>query len=150
MATIVTAPDPIDTEGFKVFLGGAIDMGNAEDWQSQVINALSDTPGLVLLNPRRSEFTPEMEDEQIKWELDALRIADLVLMWFPASVEAPVSFLETGLYMQSGKLVLGVEDGFYRQRNLELTSQFYGVQIWKKLGDVVKEVLRRHTLPRNH
>jgi hypothetical protein len=138
MATVITAPEKTDVTGFKVFLGGAIDMGKAIHWQSQVVEALSNKPGLVLLNPRRARFTPDTLDEQIKWELDALDKADAILMWFPATTKAPISFLETGLYMQSGKLIIGVEEGFYRQRNLELTCQYYDVPIWKKLEDLVK------------
>ena len=102
---------------------------------------------MVLISPRRPEFTPDMEDEQIKWELDALEKADLIMMWFPAAAKAPVSFLETGLYMSSGKLVIGVEQGFYRQRNLELTCGYYGIPIWNSLDELVEEVTRRHTAP---
>lgn len=129
MATVVTAPEPIDVEGFKVFLGGAIDMGKAENWQAKIIELLDSTSNLVVLNPRRAEFTAEMEDEQIRWELRALETADAILMWFPKESEAPISLLEFGLYLQSGKLLAGVEEGFYRQRNIELTAEYFGAEV---------------------
>lgn len=137
MATVVTAPDSIEVEGFKVFLGGAIDMGKAENWQLEVIGLLDASLDLVLLNPRRGKFTAEMEDEQIQWELRALETADAILMWFPKQSEAPISLLEFGLYLQSGKLLVGVEEGFYRQRNIELTAEYYGVEVSHSLQQLV-------------
>ncbi len=140
MATIVTAPESIAVEGFKVFLGGAIDMGKAENWQSEVIELLGSFSDLVLLNPRRAEFTTEMEDEQIRWELRALDTADAILMWFPKESEAPISLLEFGLYLQSGKLLVGVEDGFYRQRNIELTAEYYRVEVSHSLQQLTSRL----------
>ena len=72
MATVITAPEKTNVQGFKVFLAGAIDMGDAVDWQSQVIKKLKGQNNLVLINPRRKKFTPDTLDEQIKWELKEL------------------------------------------------------------------------------
>jgi hypothetical protein len=143
VTTVITAPAPTAVAGFRVFLAGAIDMGQAVDWQAQVIAALDGVPGLVLINPRRDRFTPDMETEQIEWELDALEEADLILMWFPAQARAPVSFLETGLYLASGKLLVGAERGFYRRRNLELTGRRCGVTLHERLSDLVDECRER-------
>lgn len=137
MAIVVTAPESIEVEGFKVYLGGAIDMGKAEDWQSEVIDLLDSSSDLVLLNPRRAEFTAKMEDEQIRWELQALEASDAILMWFPKESESPISLLEFGLYLQSGKLLVGVEESFYRQRNIELTAEYYGVKVFHSLQHLV-------------
>lgn len=140
MATVVVAPDNTKVYGVKVFLAGAIDMGAAVDWQQQVIEALDEYPGFTLLNPRRAEFAPDTLDEQIAWELDALNNAHIVLMWFPAQAKAPIALLETGLYMQSEKLLIGAEPGFYRRRNLEMTCDYYGVTLHDSLADVIAEL----------
>jgi hypothetical protein len=146
MAVVITAPERIKLPGPKVFLGGAIDMGKAVNWQAHVIESLSDQADLILLNPRRKEFTDDTLDEQIQWELKALEMSDIVIIWFPTSSKAPISFLEAGIYMKSGRLVIGVEEGFYRQRNLELTCEHYKVPLFRDLGDIVDEVVRRYTL----
>lgn len=112
-------------------------MGNAVDWQQEVIRSLSDLPNLVIFNPRREYFAPEMEDEQIRWELSAMESANFILMWLPKDAEAPVSFLELGLYLKSDKLILGVENGFVRQRNVEITAQRYGVDVYHTLSEVI-------------
>ena len=134
MTKVITAVEDINMDGFKVFLAGAIDMGSAVDWQSLVIDQLSCKDNLVLINPRRPNFTPDTLDEQIHWVLDALEEADTIFMWFPKAAAAPISFLETGLYLRSGKIIIGAEMGFYRRRNLEITSERYGVHLWDCLG----------------
>lgn len=140
MATVIKAPNPHNVDGFKVYLGGAIDMGQAVDWQTTLARALEAETGIVLINPRRDDFQPEHFDEQVRWELDALEQADLVLMWFPAQSQAPIALLETGLYMRTGKLLLGAEAGYYRRRNLELTAEFYGVTLWSTLAELIEQV----------
>lgn len=144
--TVVTAPDSI--AGYAqdvmspnfvptIFLAGAIDMGAAVDWQAYVIDKLQDKR-CILFNPRRATaFTPAMLDEQIEWELDAMTHADAILMWFPKDSKAPVAMFETGLFLESGKLYLGVEPGFYRARNLELTSQYFSRRIFGSLDELL-------------
>jgi hypothetical protein len=147
---VITFPDLIRQSGFRVYLGGAIDMGKAVYWQDHIISLLTDLQNLVLINPRRSDFTADKFDEQITWELAALEATDIILMWFPKDSDAPISLLETGLYMRSGKLVLGVEDGYRRQRNLELTSQYYGVHTWGTLDELAGEIRRAYSSANAH
>jgi hypothetical protein len=150
MTRVITAPEPIGDLGFKVYLAGAIDMGKAINWQAYIIQSLSLYDGLVLLNPRRDKFTDDTLDEQITWELHAMDTANLILMWFPKEAKAPISFFETGLYMGSGKLVLGAEHGFYRRRNLEMTSERYSVPLWSTLEETAEEVIKRYEAVVNH
>jgi hypothetical protein len=142
MTTVVTAPETTRAEGFKVYLAGAIDMGAAVDWQAQVIEALNDLPSLILFNPRRAHFTPDMETEQIEWELNAMDAADLIFLWFPKDARAPVSLFEAGLFMDSGKLLIGAEHGFYRRRNLELTCPRHGVPCVYSALDMMIGIVR--------
>lgn len=144
MTKVITAVEPIPKLGFKVFLAGAIDMGNAVNWQLDVISRLSQFSSLVLVNPRRSNFTKDTLDEQIYWELDALEQVDAVFMWFPKDAKAPISFLETGLYLASGKLMIGAEDGFYRRRNLEITCRRYQVPLHKTLEGLCMETIHQY------
>jgi len=140
MTVVINAPDDIPEGHRLIYLAGAIDMGEAENWQKKVISILSKRDDLTLLNPRRSNFEPQMEEEQIKWELRALEKADVILMWFPRESNAPISLLEFGLYLKSGKLLVGVENGFYRQRNIELTAQYHGVSVFHSLAELVQRI----------
>ena len=144
MTTVITAPDTLPDSGFMIFLAGAIDMGRAAEWQDKIIGMLQHNDDLVLLNPRRENFTPDTLDPQIRWELDALDRSDAIIMWFPKDAAAPISFLETGLYMAAGKLVIGAEAGFYRRRNLELTCEYYGVELHETLGQIAEAAVGRY------
>jgi hypothetical protein len=151
MTIVVTAPEQWSMPAvLRLYLAGAIDLGCAPDWQSEVIRALGDLPGLVVLNPRRPTFDPSRLDEQIRWELDALAAADLILLWLPATASAPVSLLEAGLYMSSGKLVVGVEPAYQRQRNIELTAQRYGVPIHGTLDALTQHAVAAYHSQVNH
>ena len=142
MTKVFTAVEPIELDGvYSVFLAGAIDMGSAVDWQSYVIEKLTGLNDLVIVNPRRPNFTPDTLDEQILWELDALEEVDEIFMWFPKDAKAPISFLETGLYLASGKMRIGAERGFYRRRNLELTGEAYGEPIDDSLEGMVEDLI---------
>lgn len=147
---IITAPaalaTPYSWPMHYIFLAGAIDMGAAVDWQKVAIESLSPFRAAIC-NPRRAvPFTPDMLDEQIAWELDAMAQVDTVLMWFPKDSKAPVAMLETGFLLPTGKLVLGAEDGFYRRRNLELTAQRFGVACHATLEDTLAAVCDRITV----
>lgn len=138
MAKVIVAPDPVPYTGHRIFLAGAIDMGAAVDWQAVVVDAFQND-NVALLNPRRAvPFAPEMLDEQVKWELNALKYATIILMWLPVDAKAPISLFEAGLFWRSGKLIIGAEPGFYRRRNLELTAEAYGYgPVYDNLASVV-------------
>lgn len=141
-ATVITAPEPFNPSEhggkFSFFLAGAIDMGAAVNWQAQVIQHFERTD-CVIINPRRKrDFRPDDMDEQILWELDALEKVDAILMWFPKDAKAPISFFESGIYLRHPKLLIGAEEGFYRRRNLELTTHRYGVNLFWTLSDEIE------------
>jgi len=57
MATVVRAPDAYDdTYKISLFMGGSIDMGEAEDWQTRLEKDLDIFDDLILLNPRRDDW----------------------------------------------------------------------------------------------
>ena len=135
---VIIAPEETgnaDDDYTTVFLAGAIDMGTAVDWQTQVIEQIGTE--FCIFNPRREKFTPDTLDEQIEWELDKLERADYIFLWFPKDSKAPISFFEAGLYWNSGKLIVGAEPGFYRRRNLELTAERYGVILHDSLDEMI-------------
>lgn len=121
-----------------VFLAGAIDMGKAVNWQAWIIESLTDVKDMTIYNPRRlEEFTPDMMDEQINWELDLLNAVDCIFMWFPKDALAPIALFESGLFWNSKKMIVGAEQGFYRRRNLELTANYYHVNLYGNLDEMV-------------
>lgn len=93
----------------KIFLAGTIDMGKSVDWQKATCDWFRALPEgrYLLFNPRRDKgLSGEMSDfeHQVNWELEHLEKADLIIMNILASSKSPITLLEMGLFMRSGKL----------------------------------------------
>jgi hypothetical protein len=125
-------------------------MGQAEDWQALVQNALADLDA-VLLNPRRDEWNaswvqsisnPQFR-EQVEWELAGLEQACVVAMYFAPATRAPITLLELGLTAASGKLVVCCPDGYWRKGNIEVVCHRYQVPLLASLDDLVATVRQR-------
>lgn len=119
--SLVTPPSLFfPTSGPKIFLAGSINMGDAPDWQANVIKYIKEiwtNVDVTIYNPRRTEaFTPKMEEEQVAWEACMLQNADFILMHLVAGGGlSPISLLELGLYMRDEKLYLSIEDDYPRK-----------------------------------
>lgn len=144
------APEAVTVRGKFVFLAGAIDMGEAQLWQSMVASELDDLP-VHFLNPRRLiwdiSWGQTIEDphfyEQVNWELDGLEKADVVLFYFLKGSKAPISLLELGLCVGLNKRVIAcVEPGYYRRGNIEVLQARYGFKLCKDLSEATDEIRR--------
>jgi hypothetical protein len=141
MANIYTPPAPIlKTNKFSVFLAGSIEMGKCYDWQSYVCEKLNDLP-IDIYNPRRIA-PPEDVPEQIRWELGGLERASLIAMHFEPGGLAPISLLEMGLHMRTGKLVIHCPHGYLRKENVDVTAEFYGFNNFVNSLDDLVEYIR--------
>ena len=148
----VTSPAPLPANDPRpsVFLAGSIDNGRASDWQAEVADALADA-GVILLNPRRADWNPAWQADaeepefvrQVRWELQALEQADIVLMYFAPGSQSPVTLLEMGLYARSGKLLVAAPAGFWRKGNVDITADQYGVPRFASLPALLEATRMR-------
>ncbi|MEZ5308556.1 MAG: nucleoside 2-deoxyribosyltransferase domain-containing protein [Pyrinomonadaceae bacterium] len=145
-ATIIRSPNqlPKKEKRLKIFLGGSIDMGNAENWQATVERELADYD-VVLLNPRRDDWNKEWKPvstdpnfrAQVEWELAALEKADVIIMYLAAGSQSPISLLELGLHARSKKLMVVCPDGFWRKGNVDIVSERYGIENHANLEELL-------------
>ena len=157
MARTIIAPDLDNSRHTALFLAGSINNGASQDWQAQVVEGLKDLPDLVIYNPRRPNWNPNLAEEdemglrrQIRWELEHLREADLVFFYFDEAGFSPVSMLELGFclpvfcpYVKRGNLIVTAHPQAPRRTNLEITLWDFGFpllsydaglnELWKKL-----------------
>jgi len=148
----ILAPEPFDfkqpCEPPVVFLGGAIDMGAAVDWQKELVEYLKDVP-CVALNPRRKdwdsswkqEFENDQFREQVEWELKGLEQASLVVICLTKDSKAPISLLELGLNVVGNRMMVFCPDGFYRKGNVDVVCNKYGVPVFEDF-EVFKEMVK--------
>lgn len=150
--TVITSPEALPTshDRLRLFLGGSIDMGNARDWQAEMIRALADS-NLILLNPRRADWNPAWAPvasnphfrQQVEWELNALDSADIIVMVFTPGSQSPVSLLETGLHARAGKMIIWCPEGYWRKGNVDITAEHYGIETVDSMEGLIAAVRRR-------
>jgi len=111
MLNIIFAPDekyslPIQ-HSTKLFLAGGIT--NCPDWQTDAINAIGTLDeelklNLTIYNPRRPNFDinqTNVVEEQIVWEFDHLKNADIICFWFAKGSINPIVLYELGKWGNS-------------------------------------------------
>ena len=137
-------PEEISGDGSftKIFLAGTIDMGNSSDWQMELLDIFSRMDGrYILFNPRQENWDasrPGGMDYQVKWELDHLEEADMIIMYILGSSRSPISLLEMGLHARSGKMHVICEKDFYRHDNVRITCEYYDVPLYDDLDSFLE------------
>jgi len=133
----------------KVFLAGSIEMGKAEDWQETVTQALSDLD-IVILNPRRDDWDVSAEQsidneyfrEQVEWELDAQDQCDLIVMYFDPNTKSPITLLELGMFLQTGRLLVCCPQGYWRRGNVEIVCERDKVPMFWEMEEFILAIRR--------
>jgi len=133
-----------------VFLAGSIEMGEAEDWQKEIIDTLEDE-NIIFLNPRRDDWdstwkqekTDKNFREQVTWELTALEFADIIALYIDPNTQARITLLELGLHARDGKLIVCCPKGFDRKGNIDITCDLYKIKQVDTLEDLIEELRKK-------
>lgn len=149
MATEIQAPGHYNPkDGTTIFLAGSIDQGKESTfWQSKVVKALANVDVMVL-NPRRDDWSSDWEQDahaepfrsQVLWEKEGMESADLIFFCFTKDSKAPISMYELGRYGNTKDCIVCVEEGFYRQGNLDLYCEFDHITIWHDLDEAIADL----------
>ena len=153
---IFTAPEStIDSINYKykIFLGGAIDMGEAEDWQKEATKLIieNDPNGEVcIFNPRRDDWDSSWKqsindpqfNQQVNWELDCLEKSTSIIMCLTKDSKAPISLLELGLFAKSNKVVVVCGKDFYRKGNIDIVCEKYDIIQYPTLEEAIFFILK--------
>lgn len=152
MVKVIKAPQPLEINTGSVFLAGSIEMGKAVDWQTQLTNALAHR-NITILNPRRDDWDSSWEQkienkqfkQQVDWELEALRKANLVVFFFDPKTMSPISLLELGLMAATPmkQVIVCCPDGFWRKGNVDIVCKTYHLQMAENLNELIQMVAER-------
>lgn len=147
MVKVLKAPELYEQdERMAIFLGGAIDMGAAENWQDRLTKDLSDYQELVILNPRRDDWDSSWKQdptpgtqfyEQVEWELECQEQADVNIYYFTADSKAPITLLELGLFNDDNVVVCCPKE-FYRYGNVKMVCERYGINMVETYDELLK------------
>ena len=156
--TVIKPPHPISTAGVNIqsiFLAGSIEMGVAEDWQTQVENFFKHYPReIVILNPRRDAWDSSWSQDamnpqfyqQVNWELNALEKSDLIIMYFSPDTKSPISLLEFGKFADSGKMLVCCPTGFWKKGNVDIVCERYGIPSYSTLVELLKDIQNKELI----
>ena len=156
-----SASDELKTEFVdhpKVFLSGGIT--DCPDWQSELIRLiqnnvsydLPDKPalGIYLLNPRRAVFQMGnvlYAKQQIQWEHEMLRRADIISFWFSRGSVNPIALFALGAHLLRN-IVVGVDPDYPRRFDVfeQLALAVPDLIVQQRLEDMAEQILYKSTL----
>lgn len=124
-----------------IFLAGSIDYMLPSIWREKVIEKSDDKN--IFFDPTNKDYQQLNEKEMIdhiEWELNAMSLADKILLNFlPASL-SPISLVEFGLYVSSKKLIVICPKGFYQSRYIHKLCKEYNATCYFDLNKAIKEL----------
>ncbi|AMQ66002.1 hypothetical protein AAY80_105 [Stenotrophomonas phage vB_SmaS-DLP_6] len=137
----------------SVFLAGVIDMGNSHDWQAELLASYEKSTVTTFYNPRRKDWDSGWKQtldedqfvDQVNWEMDGIEQADFVFMYIAKDSQAPISLLEFGFIVATKpeKLIVCVEEGYWRRGNIEVMCNRYGVELHPDFNGAKYELSNR-------
>ncbi|NBO22426.1 hypothetical protein EBU94_03670 [bacterium] len=135
--------------GISIFLAGSIEMGIAQDWQSILEKELANYP-VTIFNPRREDWDASWKQEasdpqfhhQVNWEMDKLKLSDLIFMYFSPETKSPISLLELGLHKEDNMIVC-CPNGFWRKGNVEIVCHRYLIPLFGDLRESISALKSR-------
>ena len=147
---VIKAPEAYNiNEGDHIFLGGSIEMDNAEKWQDRFIAAMGDTD-VVILNPRRDSWDSTIKQdaydpyfsEQVNWELNALEDSHLIVFYFDPATKSPITLMELGLMASHTNVIVCCPEGFWRRGNVEVVCIRKGIPMVDTFDELIELVKR--------
>tara|TARA_B100000745_G_scaffold242943_1_gene165241 strand:- start:11753 stop:12199 length:447 start_codon:yes stop_codon:yes gene_type:complete len=133
--------------GFEnsVFLAGPSPRCDEDyNWRPEAIEILQNLgfSGSVLIPlPRGGVWSEYLE--QVEWELDNLQQATKIVFWIPRSETLPgyTTNVEFGLFVSSGKCILGAPDGALKMKYIRFLAGRYNVPTFSTLEDTLRTAI---------
>lgn len=142
------APDLISRKA--IFLAGTTSPTGEPDWRQTLTRALLNLP-ITIYNPKRDDwdstwredFSDDRWAEQVQWELEMQDKADVVVVFFHGVSPAPISLLELGLCVRSGRAIVCSLEGYSKRGNVEAVCRRYGARLVYSEDDLRDAVIER-------
>jgi nucleoside 2-deoxyribosyltransferase/8-oxo-dGTP pyrophosphatase MutT (NUDIX family) len=120
----------------------------AQSWRPHAIHLLHALAydGVVFLPESPDGQRYGDYDQQMAWELEAMRRSDVLLFWIPAEREtfpAYTTRVEFGFQVHSGKVTLGMPRDAYETRYMEKLAQYYHLRPYQTLPETVMAALAK-------
>lgn len=123
-----------------IFLAGSIDNRAFSNWRKETIKKLETKINIFdPTNMKHDSLNDSEMESHIIWELDALAIADKILLNFLPDSKSPISLVELGLYAASNKLIVVCPKEFYQSRYVYTLCKKYNTPIFDTINKALVE-----------
>ncbi len=150
MNVICALEHPSQPPKTSIFLAGPSPRGNGEyDWRKEALSLLLQlgfTGTVYVPLPRDGVYKTDFDHaEQIDWELKYLGACQIIAFWIPRDLETLPGFttnVEFGLFVRSGKVVLGYPKGAPKMKYLHHLANKNGVVVSHSLKETLEISIR--------
>lgn len=132
----------------SIFLAGPSPREESHpNWRPEALGILRDLDfnGLVFIPlPRDGKWLDDY-DAQVLWERTYLKGSTVIAFWIPRDLETLPGFttnVEYGMFLESGKIVLGYPQGAPKMRYLHTVAEMEGVPIFHTLTETLAWAVR--------
>lgn len=141
---LVTPTDEDFKTGFTVFLAGPIQ--GVHDWQSEIAKEF-ESLDITFFSPRRSEFETFDYTEQVQWESEHLRYADLIVFCIPPKdydvvgrYYAQTTIYELSEWLNKGKdILLYIDTSYPLFRYIQKRNSDRVIYNFNEIKDKIRE-----------
>ncbi len=136
-------------KNIKIFLGGSIEQGKAEQWQQKARKLIAkyEKNNTIVFNPRRDDYQPDAQQNldnpyfvgQVTWELDAQEMSDYKIYYFDPDTKSMITLLELGKYGDEKTLVI-CNEGYCRKGNVDIFCERYNIPQFKTLEEAIRSI----------
>lgn len=141
---IVYARESLPT---SIFLAGPTPRDpETKSWRPEAIELLKkyDFQGTVYVPENRDQVAKFDYDDQINWEWNALESSTTIIFWVPRemkSMPALTTNVEFGLYVRSGRVLLGYPLTAEKNKYLDALASRFSVPVYHDLEDLICSAL---------
>ncbi len=121
-----------------IFLAGSIDSQVQTNWRKRVTGKLEGSNYILdPTNRKHDELNDVQMKKHIEWELDALSMADKIVLNFLPKGMSPISLVELGLYVATKKLIVVCPKDFYKSRYVFTLCKRYNTPIYHEIDEAL-------------
>ncbi|GAB5417556.1 MAG: hypothetical protein Crog4KO_08280 [Crocinitomicaceae bacterium] len=127
-----------------VFLAGSMGKDEHGTWRERIMSDLSGK--FLFLDPtchNHASLDADGMKKHIQWELDAMEMADTILLHFLPESESPISLVELGLYTFTDKLIVVCPKEFYKYNYLYVLCEKYNTPFLEDIEAAKPYLLNR-------
>lgn len=124
-----------------IFLAGSMDLEKSVGWRKKVVNQLSKDEKYCFLDPthiKHDFLSASKMEAHVLWELNALELADRILLVFLKESLSPISLVELGLYVRTKKMIVVCPKEFYKIDYITVLCKKYQTTLVHSLEQAIQ------------